>query len=55
MDEKWKSRKFATAIFTELLASFLLIIDKIEGDHWVTITMATVVVFVAAQAHVDKK
>ncbi len=51
---KWNSRKLLVATVIEAWTSYLLIADKIPASVWETITMATVVAYLSAQAWVDR-
>jgi len=39
--DKYRSRKFRLTIVVLLLASSFLLLGKLTGDQWVTVTIAT--------------
>jgi len=52
---KWDSRKLVVAVGSLVLASVLVWFGKIDPGAWSTAFMATVGVYLASQAYVDKK
>ena len=54
MTARWSSRKLWVAIMSMLLASFLVWFGKIDAGAWSAAFMATIGVYLASQAYVDK-
>lgn len=52
--EKINSRKFVLATGLCSLATFLLLGEAIEADHWVTVIITIGGAYMATQAYVDK-